>query len=95
MFKVFLMLIISLTLLQATPLQDRCSEDMSKMFSSYYKADRDKLSKNFIDSIDGYKTSINSAYLALESCKKNSDYDFNIMYNFIQESEKNITSISY
>ena len=95
MFKVFLMLITSILLLQATPLEDRCTKDMSKMLSSYYKADRDRLNDNLIDSIDGFKESISSAYLALESCKENYSYNFNNMYSFIQESERKIAIISY
>ncbi len=93
MLRFFLIVFISLTLLQASQLEDSCTEDMSKMFSSYYKADRYKVSGNFNDSIYEYEMSIESAYLALESCTENSNYDLNIMYAFILESENSIYSI--
>ena len=92
MLKFFMNVMISFSVLSATQTQDICTQNMTKMFSSYYKAER-LLHHKKLDQAKGYyEQSKEEAYQALENCQNNSNYDFNVMYSFIQESERRMSS---
>ena len=93
MLKFFIASIISLTFLHASDQKDSCAQDMSEMFSSYYKAQTLQRLGETQKALIGYEKSTTSAYMALQSCQDKPVYDYNIMYEFILESEKAIGSI--
>lgn len=93
MMKFFIASIISLTFLHASDVKDSCTQDMSEMFSSYYKAQKLQRLGRTQKAILGYENTKASAYKALQSCKDKPKYDYNIMYGFILDSERVIGSI--
>ena len=93
MFKFFIASIISLTFLQASDLKDSCEKDMSEMFSSYYQAQKAQRLGETKEALVGYENSISSSYMALQNCQDKPEYDYEIMYGFILESEKAIGSL--
>ena len=88
MYKILLTILVTSVLLNASEATDACTKDMTQMMGSYYQAQKDKREDNTADAAEGYKKSIAAAYSALESCEGQKNYDFAIMYSFIQESEK-------
>lgn len=93
MFKFFIASIISLTFLHASDVKDSCTQDMSEMFSSYYKAQKLQRLGETNKTILGYEKSKTSAYKALQSCQDKPKYDYSIMYGYILQSERAIGSI--
>lgn len=89
MSKILLIALLSFSLLQASPPKDtQCTVDMKQMFKSFYIAERNS-------SLINYQKSIRAAYGAIENCTGNDDYDFDIMYNFIQVSQKRIELLTF
>lgn len=83
MLKLFILFLFTLTLLQANSSDERCLTDMKEMFQNYYDAGKKH-------SIELYQKSIYAAQSAIEECSGQDNYDFDIMYEFIQESQKKI-----
>lgn len=69
--------------LQANSYDEKCTQYMKEMFQDYYNAGK-------INSIELYQQSILTAQKAIEECSGQDNYNFDIMYNFIQESQKKI-----
>jgi hypothetical protein len=90
MCKRFLIIFIPFVFISASEIKEICAKDMSVMMSSYYQAQKDQRELKTSAATEAYQNSIDSAYKALESCKDSKDYDFNIMYGFILESEKRL-----
>jgi len=91
MLKYFTILaVITLSTLHA---EKTCTEDMQEMFHSFYTAQKYIQTKETTEARRSYEKSISSAYNALESCQNNKDYDFNVMNNFIQASEKKLNEL--
>jgi hypothetical protein len=81
---------MSFTLLQTAEISKSCHKDMTTMFSSFYQAKKDKRLKHSEIAKEGFYKSIDAAYKALESCQDAPQYDFNIMYNFIMASQREL-----
>ena len=91
MLKLFLGLFFISTLLNATLSEKNCKTDLNNMIHLYSKAQRAYFEKNYKKAINEFEASSKASYSALESCDSN--YDFNIMYNYIIESENSIYKI--
>ena len=93
MLKIFTAVILSYVALGAAQPQSRCYDNMTQMFSSYYEAQRLVVKKEFHNAQEMYQQSQKAAYSALQNCENEADYDFNVMYNFIQASEDGLSSL--
>ncbi len=92
MLKFFIAIIISLSILHADATPQQCKQDLKQTVSSYYKADNSKLQKNLFEARENYMISLQSAYSALESCMANEDYNFEMIFSFIQKNQEGIES---
>jgi len=86
-YSIILTLLL-LQLLQAKPIEIVCREDMSEMMHTYYTAQKQEVKQNYVQAQLLYKKSISAADAALSSCENSKDYDYNVMYSFIVESQK-------
>lgn len=92
MVKFFIAIIFSLSILHADATPQQCRQDMTNMLSSYYKADNFNLHDNSLEARKKYTLSLRSAYSALESCMANEDYDFEMIFSFIQKNQEGLES---
>jgi len=92
MLKFFIVTLFSLSLLHASEAHDHCTQDLSQILSTYYKADNNKQKNDFLTARENYEVSLKSAYSALESCMGHEDYNFEMIYRFIQKNQEGIES---
>ena len=92
MIKFFIAMIISLSILHADTTPQQCKQDLTEMLGSYYKADNAKLDGNSLEARKNYTLSLESAYAALESCMANENYNFEMIFSFIQKGQEGLES---
>ena len=88
MKTIIIITLLSLLSLEAKGIKSSCQNDMSEMIHTYYAAQKQEVKKNYLQAQLLYNTSISAADSALNSCENSKDYDYNIMYSFIVESQK-------
>jgi hypothetical protein len=86
-YSIILTLLL-VSFLQAKPTENFCKEDMSEMMHTYYAAQKQEVKKNYLQAQHMYNRTVSAADAALSSCESNQDYDYNVMYSFIVESQK-------
>lgn len=74
---------------------DSCQDDKREITLYYTKAKRLYYKKSYSEAINYYQKSENSANKALQSCQNQENFDFNMMYNYIVESENRIDEINF
>lgn len=92
MLKFLMVIMVWLSILHASETTDQCTQDLTKMMSIYYKADNAKLKNKLLEARKNYEISLKSAYTALESCMGHEDYNFEMIYNFIQKDQEGLES---
>ncbi len=88
MLKIMFGLVFTIVLLNAS-----CKQDLNNIVSFYYTAEKELDMKEYKNAIVNFQKSSEASYLALESCEKESNYDFNHSYNYIIASENKIQKI--
>ena len=71
-------------------LEANCQKDLENIVHFYYTAEKKLDIKEYEKAITNFQKSANSSYLALDSCVKEDNYDFNHSYNYIIASENKI-----
>ena len=92
MIKFFIVTIVALSILHADATPQQCKQDLSQAITSYYKADNSNLQKKLFEARKNYTLSLKNAYSALESCMGNEDYNFEMIYSFIQKNQEGFES---
>jgi phage FluMu gp28-like protein len=87
--------VLLLSLLQANQDLTECREDTKTMMNSYYTAQKQEVKRNYIQAQLMYNRSISAADAALSSCETSKDYDYNVMYSFIVESQTRRDSLYF
>ena len=88
MLKVISGLVFSVAFVNAN-----CKQDLENIVQFYYTAEKELDIKEYKNAIVNFQKSSESSYLALDSCAKESNYDFNHSYNYIIASENKIQKI--
>ncbi len=70
-----------------------CETDMLNITKYYREGENFYHKEKYNNAINSFQKSHHASNLALESCSKNKDFDFNMMYNYIVESENRIYQI--
>jgi len=70
-----------------------CKKDLQSIVQFYYTAEKELDMKEYKNAIVNFQKSSEASYLALKSCEKESNYDFNHSYNYIVASENKIQKI--
>ena len=93
MLKVVALFFTLVLIVHAQYDENRCISDIKKMTYTYRLAEEFYNKKNYKKSIEKFQSSYKNSHLALKSCAEKPDYDFNLMYNYIIESENRIYQI--
>ncbi len=93
MLKLFLGVFFITTLLSAEFNEKNCKTDLNNMISLYYVGEKAYDEKDYKKALIKFQASSDASYCALKNCEDTHDYNFEIMYNYILESENKIYKI--
>lgn len=87
------MIFFMFSLLHADFQEELCKDNLKSMSVSYYSAEKKLLAKEYSAALKEFEESVKFSQKALKSCENYPSYDFNYMYNYIVQSEIEISSI--
>ena len=90
---IIIITLLSLLSLEAKGIKSSCQNDMSEMLHTYYTAQKQEVKQNYLQAQLMYNRTVSAADAALSSCENSKNYDYNVMYSFIVESQKRRDSL--